>query len=163
MIGNILMKMEMKLQKLNKKLFVYGMAKSSLLLKTSGPKRNLELDILRLIHIYNYHKNRNEEVVCYILVFNNNIKNLIYRWLDKYDFTRDNLKILLFENNIYMQEIEEEKNRNSTFIDSSAKVSQKITEDILINTLDTIYKNFSLNDKFETTKINWDYFKVYNI
>lgn len=148
------------------KIFVYGMAKSSIKLNTSGPRRNLELDVLRLLFYLEKHRLQNEEAYAYILVYDNEKENLIYKWLDKYGFIDEKrFKIKLFKNRITEVnelEIKNEKENNKNFTNSTAQISQDITEKILKNIIDKDFEKYNLSNDQPKQSISWDYFKIFD-
>lgn len=152
-------------------LYVLGMVKSSMQFNTSGPRRNLELDVLRLIHFVNLFANKEVKVFAVMLVYNEKIKNLICnRWFKKYCFENtDYFKVMTYENNehylIKKTKILIEKKNNSTFNVSSAILSKKITEKILKNEIEKKFKAENLH-KIEETEIlgvDWDFKKLFKV
>ena len=98
--------------------YILGMAKSSLKLNTSGPRRNLELDVLRLIHFVNLFASKKVKVFAVMLVHNDEIKDLICnKWIKKYDFNNtDYFKVFTFEKNEHFL-----NNKNAILIEKENK------------------------------------------
>lgn len=152
-------------------MYVLGMAKSSLDLKKPGSSRNLELDVLRLIHFINLFANKEIKVFGVMMVHNKEIKNRIMNvWLPKYSFTNiDYFKVLTFENDALFLEKKEdillEKKYNSTFLKSNATKSKNIIEKILTSRLENLFKPENLNeiDISDFKGISWDFDKLYKI
>lgn len=150
--------------------YILGMAKSSIKFNTSGPRRNLELDVLRLIHFVNLFAVKEVKVFAVMLVHNEEIKNLICgKWFEKYHFENtDYFKVITYENNEHYlnnkTEILIEKKNNSDFNNSSAILSEKITEEILRNEIEKdfkIEKLHEIQDKFLGVK--WDFKRLYKV
>lgn len=154
---------------MNDDVYILGMAKSSLKFSTSGPRRNLELDVLRLIHFVNLFANQKIKVFAFILVHNEDISRLIFeKWFVKYKFTNtDYFKVITFENDVHFLNNEAdiliEKKNNSTFNNSVALLSEKVVEKILHNEIE---KYFNTNDFIEIdlkefSGISWDFDKLF--
>lgn len=144
--------------------YVYGMAKSSISLRTAGPKRNLELDVLRIIYFLSIHNNKKENSAGFLLVYDEHIKTLIQSWIEKYNYTKDNIIILTFKDKISDLEkeiINNEKQNNKNHNDSIARLSQDITEKILVSEIEKRYVKFNDYEVENETKINWDFYKIY--
>ena len=151
--------------------YILGMAKSSLKLNTSGPRRNLELDVLRLIHFVNLFASKKVKVFAVMLVHNDEIKDLICnKWFKKYDFNNtDYFKVFTFEKNEHFlnnkNAILIEKENNSSFNNSVAILSEKTIEEILKNEIENHFKISNLYEiENQFSGIKWDYkelFKVY--
>ena len=148
------------------KKYIIGMAKSTLKLK-SGQSRNLELDVLRLIHFMNMFENKEIEVYGFMLVHNDTIKNLIIKnWLPKYNFNNPNFEVLTFENeNEFIDnklKILIDKSNNSNFSNSNAKFSEEIIENVLANKIEFKFGIGNLYDfhQSEINGIKWDFQKV---
>jgi hypothetical protein len=154
---------------MTQKVFVLGMAKSSLKLKTAGVRRNLELDVLRMIYCLNHLNSDGHIAKGYILVHNNEIKDTIEnKWFTKYDFNNINIiKILTFSElpPDTIQKMKNEKADNSSFKNSSANYSKKITEALLKTKIEEDYnkQDFSFTTKDINnfpSGINWDYYEI---
>ena len=148
------------------KAYVVGMAKSTLQLN-AGQRRNLELDVLRLIHFINMFQNKEIKVYGFMLVYNEAIKNLITKkWLPKYNFESLNFEVLTFENETDFLEnkigILNEKNNNSTFSNSNAKLSKQIVENILANKIELKFgvNNLHSFQFSDIQRIEWDFQKI---
>lgn len=148
------------------KKYIIGMAKSTLKLN-GGQRRNLELDVLRLIHFINMFENKEIKIYGYMIVYNQAIKNLIVnKWLPKYNFKSLNFEVLTFENEMaYLEnqtEIFNEKKNNSTFTDSNSRFSKEIVENILINKIEIKFGTDKLQnlEMSEIKRINWDFQKT---
>lgn len=148
--------------------YVLGMTKSSLQFKTSGPRRNLELDVLRLIYFINLYKGKGVKMFGVILIHNDEIKNLVNEWIIKYAFENKLcFEILKFDNEIeYLSQKDEiyfEKLNNKTFNSSIAKKSKLATEKILER---KIIERFGFENLIEVEKddklntINWDFIRL---
>src|SRR5690554_2626410 len=114
------------------KIIVIGMAKSSLGMRTAGVRRNLELDVLRMI----YFINTGENIQGFLLVYNDEIKNLVSKWLKKYHFNKiSEFTVFTFSNapKEILDKIIKEKQNNSSFKNSKADISKKYTEQLLTN------------------------------
>lgn len=145
------------------------MAKSSLQLKTAGVRRNLELDVLRMIYCLNQLKSVGQDAKGYILVFNDEIKDTIENlWLTKYNFNdRQSIEVLTFSElpKEIIKKIRKEKADNSSFKNSNANYSKEATELFLKKKIQADYNKKEYtpltkdNDKF-TIKINWDYYEI---
>lgn len=147
-------------------MYVLGMAKSSLKLN-GGQRRNLELDVLRLIHFISTFENKEIKIYGFMLVYNDAIKNLIINeWLPKYNFESLNFEVLTFENETVFLEnkfrILSEKKDNSTFNNSNAKLSEQIVESILSNKIQAKFGYYNLHDfqRSDIQRIKWDFQKV---
>lgn len=155
---------------MSQQIFVLGMAKSSLNLKTAGVRRNLELDVLRMIYCLNHLNNNGHIAKGYLLVYNNEIKNTIEtKWFPKYDFNNLNIiKILTFSvlPSDVIQNIKKEKADNSSFKSSNANYSKETTEAFLKANIEEDYKKEDFRfitkeiDNFPSG-INWDYYKIF--
>ena len=148
--------------------YLLGMAKSSLKFKTSGPRRNLELDVLRLIHFINLFQNSEIKVYGFMMVYNKEIKNLIIdKWLPKYNFKNPNFEVLTFENEKKFLdnkfEIFNEKIQNSNFKNSNAEKSKDLIEEILKNKLELKFGIENLKDIIinDFNGIEWDFQKKF--
>ncbi|HUH25098.1 MAG TPA: hypothetical protein VLY87_00585 [Flavobacterium sp.] len=150
---------------MKEKIIVIGMAKSSLEIRTAGVRRNLELDVLRMI----YFINAGENIEGFLLVYNEEIKNLVSKWLKKYHFNKmSKFTVFTFSNapKEKLDEIIKEKQNNSSFKNSKADISKKYTEELLTNKIDNEFETqkFKKVDELEMTLlagINWDYFKIF--
>ena len=156
---------------MNEDVYILGMAKSSLKFNTSGPRRNLELDVLRLIHFVNLYADQKIKVFAFMLVHNEDIRRLIFeKWFVKYKFTNiDYFNIITFENDVYFLnnkvDILIEKKNNSTFNNSVAVLSEKVVEKILNSEIE---KYFYTNDFHEIELkefcgISWDFVKLFKV
>jgi hypothetical protein len=156
-------------QFMGQKIYVLGMAKSSLQLKTAGVRRNLELDVLRMIYCLKQLQIGGQSAKGYILVFNADIKRTIEElWLTKYNFSdHQKLEVLTFSElpKEIIEKIKKEKADNSSFANSNANYSKDKTEEFLkakiesdfnINEYKMLTKD---NDNF-VIKINWDYYEI---
>lgn len=152
---------------MKEKVIVIGMAKSSLYLKTAGVRRNLELDVLRMI----YFINTGENIKGFLLVYNEKIKNLVIKWLKKYHFDKiDRFTIFTFSDTPTekLNEMMKEKQDNASFKNSIADFSKKYTEELLTNKIDNEFESrgFKKSNVSETTilnGINWDYYEVFEL
>lgn len=150
--------------------YILGMAKSSLKLNTSGPRRNLELDVLRLIHFVNLFASKKVKVFAVMLVHNDEIKDLICnKWFKKYDFNNtDYFKVFTFEKNEHFlnnkNAILIEKENNSSFNNSVAILSEKTIEEILKNEIENHFKISNLYEiENQFSGIKWDYKKLFKV
>jgi len=151
---------------MNSKIFVIGMAKSSLSLKNAGVSKNLELDVLRVIVCIQQLIMQGKSAIGYLLVYDEKIKNRIEnKWLIKYGFkNRELIKILTFSGlpNEIIERIKSEKANNASFQNSVADISKKITEKILEEKIlldfpDKEYKLIIADKDAITMDINWDF------
>jgi hypothetical protein len=156
----------------NRKLYIVGMAKSSLNLK-GGKLRNLELDYLRLIQASQNCKYPNK-IIPYLLVWNEKIKKVIEnKWNKKYKVGDGKIFIFTFDekdsavNKSILQEKENNKKgitENSKEL-SGASYSKETLENYLKNLIESRLKDINTYKKKEKSKkelidINWDYFEV---
>lgn len=152
-------------------LYILGMAKSSLKFSTSGPRRNLELDVLRLIHFVNLYAKQKNKVFAVMLVHNEDIKQLILKkWFVKYKFANtDYFKVITFEDDVHFlnnkTDILIEKKNNSTFNNSVAILSEKVVEKILHNEIEKYFDTNDFNeiDLKEFSGISWDFEKLFKV
>ena len=143
------------------------MAKSTLQFK-AGQRRNLELDVLRLIYFVNMFEKEKTKIFGFMIVYNEEIKNLIMSvWLQKYNFKNINFEVLTFENEKDFidnkVEILIEKKNNSNFNNSNSDFSKEIVENILANKIKMKFGNDNLHD-FQLSEINgiqWDFKKIF--
>lgn len=144
---------------------VIGMAKSSLKMKTAGVRRNLELDVLRII----YFINAGENIQGFLLVYNDEIKSLVEKWLKKYHFIEVSKFTIFTFSDVSKEKLDEiikEKENNSSFKNSKADISKKCTEDLLINRIDKKFeaqgfKKVNKSGPIIYDGINWDYYEIF--
>ncbi|MDY0088777.1 MAG: hypothetical protein RBR78_00255 [Flavobacteriaceae bacterium] len=150
---------------MKERIIAIGMAKSSLKLKTAGVRKNLELDVLRMI----YFINNGENIHGFLLVYNDEIKNLVIKWLKKYDFDKiDRFTIFTFSDTPTekLNEMMKEKQDNASFKNSKADFSKEYTEKLLTDKVDNEFESrgFKKSNVSETTilnGINWDFYEVF--
>lgn len=150
---------------MKEKVIAIGMAKSSLKMKTAGVRRNLELDVLRII----YFINTGENIQGFLLVYNQEIKNIVIKWLKKYHFDKVNkFTIFTFSDapKETLDEMIKEKQNNSSFKNSKADISKKYTEKLLTSKIENEFdiKGFKKVDTLKPiilSGINWDYYEIY--
>lgn len=150
---------------MKERIIAIGMAKSSLKLKTAGVRKNLELDVLRMI----YFINKGENIHGFLLVYNDEIKNLVIKWLKKYHFNEVNKFTIFTFSDIPTEKLNEmmkEKEDNASFKNSKADFSKEYTEKLLINKINNEIESqgFKKCNILETTilnKINWDFYEVF--
>lgn len=148
-------------------MYILGMAKSTLQFK-AGQRRNLELDVLRLIYFVNMFEKEKTKIFGFMIVYNEEIKNLIInKWFKKYNFKNINFEVLTFENEKDFidnkVEILIEKKNNSNFNNSNSDFSKEIVENILANKIKMKFGNDNLHD-FQLSEINgiqWDFKKIF--
>lgn len=167
----ILSELIKKTKFMRENLYVLGSAKSNLNLKSPGPTRNLELDVLRLIYFINHFADKEIKVFGVMLVYNEEIKKRILDvWLPKYSFNKfDYFKVITFENEphflINEKEILFEKQNNSNFNKSEANLSKEVTEQILTNELNSYFKIENLHkiDISDFNGLRWDFYKLFRV
>lgn len=152
-------------------IYVFGMAKSSLELGTAGVRKNLELDVLRILYFINQLSEIGIKTKSFILVHDEKICTTIKnKWFIKYKFKHiDKIELLTFSHfdKEILAKITSEKKENKNFKNSKADFSGGMTEKYLISEIEKIYDNKKYN-KVTTQHdnhingIKWDYFEIFD-
>ena len=150
------------------KIYIIGMAKSSLSLK-GGCVRNLELDVLRILNCIEKATEQDKNIIGYMLVYDDAVKQRIEKWLPNYNFAyRDKLKIETFKGKFSKDKIEiifAEKAENAKWANSVANKSKKLTEDLLKKIICDDMHNLGFeidNEQIELPiNIQWDFCGIF--
>lgn len=152
-------------------IYVFGMAKSSLELGTAGVRKNLELDVLRILYFINQLSEIGIKTKSFILVHDEKICTTIKeKWFLKYKFKHiDKIELLTFSHfdKEVLAKIAFEKKENKNFKNSKADFSGGITEKYLTSEIEKIYYNKKYNkvttqhDNHIINGIKWDYFEIF--